>query len=373
MLTNYLKNKKILLVGFGREGRSSYRYIRKFYPLQEIDIADKNENLVDDSELKKDLNIKLHLGETYLAELGVYDIIIKSPGIPKVLLENVFNKKCEITSQADLFLHFYASQTIGITGTKGKSTTTHLLFDVLKRQFENVVLAGNMGIPFFDVAEKIDEKTIVVSELSSHQLEGITVAPHIAILLNIYEEHLDYYKSYDEYKQAKMNIAHFQNENDIFIYSLDNDDLKTCVEKVPVISQKYTYSIEMEIEKGCFVFNDWIVFKNENSIEKLYNTNNFRILKGKHNLSNIAVVCLVSKLLNVEQNVLNKSIEEFKGLEHRLEYVGEFKDIHFYNDSISTIPQATIEAIKALQNVDTLILGGFDRGIDYQPLYDFLV
>lgn len=372
MLADFLKGKKILLLGFGREGRSSYRYIRKFFPVQDIGIADKNENLTNDDELRNDPNIRLHLGEAYLSGLSEYDIIIKSPGISKILYKNIsFNG--EITSQTDLFLRFYASQAIGITGTKGKSTTTHLLYEVLEKQFDNVVLAGNMGIPFFDVIDKMDEKTIVVCELSSHQLEGITKAPHISILLNMFEEHLDYYNSYNEYKQAKMNIARFQKKDDVFIYSSDNKDLKECVENTPVLSRKFAYSIEKKVEKGCYLINDWITFENDNKIEKLYNTNNPRILKGRHNLSNITTVCLVSKLLNVKTEVLTKGIDEFKGLEHRLEYIGKFKDIQFYNDSISTIPQATIEALKALQNVDTLILGGFDRGIDYQSLYDFLM
>ena len=369
-LSDYLNGKKVVLLGFGREGRSSYRYLRKHFPQQRIIIADKNERLTDDSEFANDPLVDLHLGDSYLRGINDCDIILKSPGIARTLLPTEI--KAEVSSQTDMFLRFYAPQTIGITGTKGKSTTTHLLFDILKRRFGNVIMAGNMGIPFFDIVEKIDEETLVVSELSSHQLEGITVAPHIGILLNMFEEHLDYYASYEEYKQAKMNIVRCQSAEDIFIYSLDNEDLKACVESFPVNSQRYAWSLEENVNAGCCFSNEWVVFRENNCTEKLYNTDSPRILKGKHNLSNIMSACLAARLLNVDAEVLSTGIGEFKGLEHRLEFVGTFEDISFYNDSISTIPQAAIEAVKALQLVDTLILGGFDRGIDYQPLYDML-
>ena len=186
-LNQFLTHKKILILGFGKEGQSTYNYLQTHVSSAKIEIADKNPALKINSP-----NLKLHLGPDYLNALNNdYDLIIKSPGISiKNINTTPFIHK--LTSQTDLFLKFYKNQVIGITGTKGKSTVASLLYHILKTAQKDVQLIGNIGYPAFEILDKIKDDTLLVYELSSHQLEFIKSSPHIAVLLNIYEEHLDF-------------------------------------------------------------------------------------------------------------------------------------------------------------------------------------
>ena len=205
-LIEYFKNKKVLILGFGREGQSTYKVIRKYLKDQKIYIADQKEDLQATSKiLQNDNNVEFICGENYLENLESYDIIMKSPGISfaKIDIKKYAHK---IKSQLELLLEFFNVFTIGITGTKGKSTTSSLIYNVLKKQNVNCMLLGNIGIPAFDYIDKLKENMTIVLEMSSHQLEYMKLSPNIAILLNIYEEHLDHYKSFEEYAEAKCNI-----------------------------------------------------------------------------------------------------------------------------------------------------------------------
>lgn len=211
-----------------------------------------------------------------------------------------------------------------------------------------------MGIPLLDIMPQLNSQSIVVAELSCHQLENIHRAPHISILLNLYQEHLDHYHSYLDYQMAKMQIMLRQESTDHCFYCTDSPDLYNLVNKLHVspISNLHPYSIQQA---------------RQSSIAQIST-----VLKGDHNLSNIYVARQVTQLFGVTDDQFAMALESFHGLPHRLELVGTYNDITFYNDSISTIPEAAIAAIEALSNVDTLILGGFDRGIDYTPLIDYL-
>lgn len=372
-LRNIFGGKRIMIAGFGREGRSSYRLIRKLFPYPSTDItlaiADKNTGIESDSLLSADDDIRLFTGNNYLSHADEYDIILKSPGIPTFDFDGITTVE-KISSQTDIFLQVYGNQTIGITGTKGKSTTTNLIYSIIKTAKPNTIMAGNMGLPLFDSIEKIDSETILVLELSSHQLENIHKGPHIGILLNLFQEHLDHYNSYLDYQMAKLNIGLHQSEKDVFIYCKDNEKLDTLVEKNNIKSIVLPYSMTKKLNFGCYL--DGKNFKLSPTDTIIYNTTEKRHLKGNHNLSNCMAAFLVGHCYGIADEVIADSIANFKGLEHRLEYVNTKNGITFYNDSISTIPEATIAAIEALKDVDTLILGGFDRGIDYSMLSNFL-
>jgi UDP-N-acetylmuramoylalanine--D-glutamate ligase len=195
------------------------------------------------------------------------------------------------------------------------------------------------------------------------------VSPHIAVLLNIYQEHLDHYNTYEDYQQSKWNITSHQNEDDYFIYNADHALLNKCWNNAEIHREIYTFSALTPQKQGCYIHENWIYFNSE----KIYDCSTPRYLKGEHNLLNIMAAINVCKICGVDDTLIRNGIADFKGLPHRLEYVGTVHDIIFYNDSISTIPEATIAAIKALEHVQTLILGGFDRGIDYLPLLEFLI
>lgn len=364
-LISFLKNKKILILGFGREGKSTYNYIRKYLNDKKIYIADMQEDLLDKNEfLKKDNNIECICGKEYLNGLENYDIIIKTPGIALVNMD-ITNFKDKIKSQLDLFLEFCDNKTIGITGTKGKSTTSSLIYSVLKAQNKNALLLGNIGNPIFNYIDEITEDTYIVIEMSSHQLEFTNNSPNISIITNLFPEHLDHYNSYNEYVEAKFNIFKFQKENDYFLYDYDNSELKERITYTNSIQYKVSFN---EKDADIKIQNNMIVIKDK----EIYDINSPRNLLGDYNLKNIMFVLGVVDILNLDINQAMKTISEFKTLKHRLEFIGEINGVKYYDNSIATIPVATEEAIKALKDVDTLIIGGMDRGIDYSEFAEFL-
>ncbi|MEE1303374.1 MAG: UDP-N-acetylmuramoyl-L-alanine--D-glutamate ligase, partial [Bacteroidales bacterium] len=328
-LIKLLKPHKIAILGYGREGQSTHKLIKELLPEKEVLIADDNSEFAN-----------CGLQDEMLKDCTLY---IKTPGISMKKLQNIDREK--ITSQTDIFLQLYSNQTIGISGTKGKSTTSNLVYKILLDQGFDVLLAGNIGVPLLDILPSIKEDTIIVAELSAHQLQFIHTSPKVSILLNLFEEHLDHFDSYEQYKESKYNIATKQTKQGVFIFNKDSKEIKALLEKTPLQSRQKPFS------------------KEEATIEANY-------LKGEHNQMNILSAILASQEFGAKKEEAETTAKNFQPLAHRLEYVGEKNGVVYYNDSISTIPQATIEALKALKKVQTLILGGMDRGIDYSPLVE---
>lgn len=360
-ILEHLKNKKIAIVGFGREGKSTYKFIRKYLNNQELEILDGNEKLLElNEELKNDKNLKIITGKNYLDNLEKYDLIIKSPGVKfKDLDISKFEDK--ITSQLGLTLDFYKQNVIGITGTKGKSTTTSLIFKVLKDQGYDAYLLGNIGIPIFDYIEKFNENSKLVIEMAALQLEYVKTSPHIGIILNLFEEHLDFFKSKEHYFLAKLNMFKYQDNSDYGLYTSSNETLDKYVQNGNYITNLIDINKEFKIE------NNYVFYDNK----KIYDSNSERLLLGKHNLTNIMFVLRLSELLKLDLQKTINTINQFKPLEHRMEYVATINGVKYYNDAIATIPEATINCVEALKDVDTIIFGGMDRGIDYNDLIDF--
>jgi len=310
------------IFGFGMEGKSFYSFAQKYLPNTELIIIDNNHPSCD---------------ENYLNKLDEVELIVKSPGISLYNL-GIDYKSYKFSSTTELLLKHFKNQIIGVTGTKGKSTLVTLIDSFLKNAGKKSVLCGNIGTPAFDILENIDDETTIIMELSSHQLLHGNYSPHIAILTNLFEEHLDYYKDVNEYYGAKFNIFEHQSKEDIFIYNLP----QKLVRGYNVYDNELRYNVEFSLQNG-FIHKSTLQI-----LEKL------------------------KEILALDAAVYLRTIQEFKTLPHRLEFVKNIKGISYINDSISTIPQATIEAVKILKNVDTLILGGNDRGVDYDVLIDFL-
>jgi UDP-N-acetylmuramoylalanine--D-glutamate ligase len=370
-IKQFLDGKRIVLVGCGREGISTYRFIRSMLPVQELTIADQDVKLVDKyPEFIADSFLEFNLGSSYLSSLNDYDLIIKAPGVSfKDLLEQPSREK--ISSQTDLFLRMYSKQVTGITGTKGKSTTSSLIRHIIGKSTDNVILVGNIGVPPFDMLDQINKETFIICELSSHQLQYITVAPHISILLNLFEEHLDHYNSFWEYEMSKLNIGLNQGACDHFIYNHDDLRIAGLLNSYSLPGIKHPFSVLEPVLNGAW--SDSLKMHVSLSTDTLfYDLNAPRYLPGQHNVLNIMATVLACLLNGIPSQLIIEGIGDFKGLEHRIEYVGDYHGIRYYNDSISTIPQATIAAVTTLKEVDTLILGGFDRGIDYTILIDFV-
>lgn len=372
LVRSRFEGKSIVIAGFGREGRSTYRFLRKFFPEQELLIADRNTGIIHDVELQNDTRIKIVTGEHYLKEIGACDVIFKTPGIPSFALPADMDRQ-KITSQTDLFLQLFGRQAIGITGTKGKSTTSSLIYHIIDSAGQKAILAGNIGTPLLDTVAAITPETLVVMELSSHQLEYLSNSPHIAILLNIFQEHLDHYESYEDYQRAKFNIAKCQKAGDYFIYNRESElitkHLTSCIN---CNHTALPYSLA-EFHGDGIHYRGKKVFLTINGKEQLiYDNSVGNNLRGDHNLLNIAAASAACILAGIPEPVVTNAVRTFNSLEHRIEFAGTYHDVEFYNDSIATIPEATIEALKTLRNVNTLILGGFDRGIDYTKIYDYL-
>lgn len=364
-----ITGKNLLILGYGREGESTYRLLRKYFPQIEISIADLNPEI---KNRIKDVRTNIISGENYSDAISEYDLIIKSPGISLNHLPLQIPRE-KITSQTDLFLQFYSRQIIGVTGTKGKSTTSSLIFHCIKLFSDNVVLVGNIGVPPFDRITEINDKTKIVYELSSHQLEYVSKSPHIAILLNLFQEHLDHYKTYKDYQLAKFNIVRHQQSSDYFIHNSDDKLIKKLISEFNFKINYYACSLINNQTRGCSVIQNKVLFSDDDNHSELLDLHENIFLKGEHNIRNIMAAISACKILSIPDDIITNGIRTFKGLEHRLEFVGEYNGILFYNDSIATIPEATIEAIKTLKKVETLILGGFDRGVDYSSFAEFLI
>lgn len=363
-LIQYFKNAKVLILGFGREGQSTYKLIRRYLKEQQLYIADSRKNFEDDYEyLKEDNNVTFIGGDKYLENLDNYDVIMKAPGISFVGIDTS-SYIHKIKSQLELLLQFFNVFTIGVTGTKGKSTTSSLIYNILKDQNVKSMLLGNIGVPVFDYIDTIEEDMTLVLEMSSHQLEYMDLSPNIAVLINVYEEHLDHYESFEKYAEAKCNIFTHQKEGDYLLYNSDNEMLNKLVKN----TKGTTYKVSLESKGDIYLKENKVYFKDR----IIYDENEPRKLVGQYNLNNIMFVLGVSEILNLDISKTIKTINQFKTLEHRLELVGRYDDVLYYDNSIGTVPMATIEAVKALKNVDTLIIGGMDRGIDYKDFIEFL-
>lgn len=367
-ILNAVRGRKIIILGFGKEGVSTYRFLRKHFPDMPIAVADANPNLKTDEF--DDPKLSFNNGPDYNQGLNDYDLIFKTPGISFNLL-NYFVEPKRITSQTDLFLEACHKQVIGVTGTKGKSTTASLICHILKSAGRKAILAGNIGVPFFDILEQLDDKTMVVAELSAHQLEFIHRSPDYAVLLNIYQEHLDHFNSFNNYQIAKLNITRYQDERQFLVYNGDDEHIPGLIKSYNLNRDRCIFGSEPQ-EGPYACCRDGIVhFAISGHLEDEYDLSHYHNLPGTHNYYNIMAALAVCRKLGVTHDQIMHGLNTFHGLPNRIEYIGQYDGIAFYNDSISTIPEATVAAVRALRRVETLILGGYDRGIEYGLLLQF--
>ena len=357
----------IAIMGLGREGESSYRLLRQLLPQKHLVLVDANPAIACNPLFAHDTEVEYITGEKYLdtfaARAASTGLILKTPGISLKDFPEM-NRLPNLSSQTDIFLRAFGNQIIGITGTKGKSTTTLLTHHLLSA-FKPCVLAGNIGIPFFDILDEIGEKSCIVCELSAHQLEHAHTAPHIGVLLNLYEEHLDHYRSFLDYQNAKINLAGRSEGQvaDTFIYNADDVLINArLAERFPDYRQQTRF----------------IAFSPSSEMHLPVAVPQPHPLIGRHNEANLTAALLAAHAEGIDYARLATRVASFKPLPHRLEYVGCVEGRHFFNDSISTIPQACIAAVESISalpyiiGVDCVIVGGMDRGIDYSPLVDFL-
>lgn len=354
MLTN---GKRVLILGFGREGKSTLRELLMSAAHKELWIADQNP--MDGMEGVDGY----YSGADYQKHIEEFDVVFKSPGV--VLEHDITKYKCTITSQMEVFFETYKKQIVGITGTKGKSTTTTLIYHILKTAKKDVLVAGNIGIPVFDIAADVKDTTIVVCEMSSHQLEYMNVSPHIGVYLNIHEEHLDHYGTMEKYVAAKENIYRNMQEGDVLFCNVTTCPKEgECKAKIIQVSGEATLA-------DIFVPNEHITYKKETMREYCIPMNQICLL-GKHSQFNIGVAYGVCDCFGISNEEFEAGLITYKSLPHRLELFGTFDGIKYYDDSISTICDTVLQALDSVGDVSTVILGGMDRGIDYTELIEGL-
>jgi UDP-N-acetylmuramoylalanine--D-glutamate ligase len=344
MKTKEIQGTSILILGYGREGKSVEQWLLKEFPEVTITVADKTRD------------------QEYLTHLDRYDTVIRSPGVSPFQHEIVefIEKGGHMTTATNIFFSLVPGITIGVTGTKGKSTTASLIAHMLSSTIKDVRLVGNIGIPMLDHLFGATSDTTFVIELSSHQLCDIRYSPHIAVVLPIVPEHQDYYRDMETYARAKANIAAFQSPDDVLVFDVSNALLRSLFSGTK--AKQIGYTTGSEVSAVAISSKDELMLHQK----PLVSRSNLHIHGNTHSLLAAITVCDV---LHLNSKCIKDALVSFVPLPHRLEFVGEFGDIRFYNDSLATIPEATVHALDALgDDVTTLIAGGFDRGLSYDVL-----
>lgn len=360
---------RVAVLGLGVEGRDLINYLAKqgFYitvfdqkPIQQLDTRGLPQNL------------NFVCGEDYLKSgLNSFDIIFRSPGIYRYIpaLIAAEKKGVKISSSIKLFLEKCPAKIIGVTGTKGKGTTSTLIYEILKASGKDVYLAGNIGKPTLELLNHLSDKSWVVLELSSFQLIDVEVSPHIAVVLNITTDHMDWHKDREEYVDAKANIVNHQNIFDFAVINADYKDSKSFSKKTK--GKKFYFSKTKKLT-GSYVKNRKI-FLSTFGKQVLIGDVDSLLLRGEHNWENITSAICASALAGANMASVKSVIYSFRGLEHRLEFVGDKFGVSFYNDSFATGPQPTIAAINSFSEPLTIVLGGYDKGLEYRELVKKLV
>ena len=364
---NYLKFKKVAIIGLGVSNLPLLDYMyeknAKVTVFDEKEEKDVEKNILDKL---KNYKFDYFFGKNCFENLKGFDIIFRSPSFLPTRKELVEEEErgAIITSEIEMLMKLTPATIIGVTGSDGKTTTTSLIYSILKNAGYNTYLGGNIGIPLFTKLNEMKPNDIVVLELSSFQLMGMDVSPHIGVITNITPNHLNIHKDYEEYIDAKKNIFKYQNENDYIILNYDNDITRSCAKEAK--SKVIFFSGKEKLENG-FIVDNKIIKKCEDGIRTHILDCKDVLLRGEHNFENIATaIAATSSLVDIGKSI--DAIKEFKAVEHRLEYVRTIDDVKWYNDSVSSSPTRTIAGLKSFDEDIVLIAGGYDKNLDYTPI-----
>jgi len=361
------KGKKIAVLGTGIEGLSSAKFLKEAGALVTLlDQKNQDQLTADTIMAARSLNLDVYWGANYLTFLNQFEIIVRTPSIRPDLptLSLAKGHGALVTSNTQIFFDLCPCPIIGVTGTKGKGTTSTLIYEILKKEGKSVFLGGNIGNPPLDFLAQLKPSDLVVLELSSFQLFDLTKSPQVAVVLMVTSEHLDWHKDATEYKEAKFNIVRNQRPEDFAIVNIDYQVSREFLQVGQ--GQKISVSSHSTLESGVYLKNEF-VYRNFGKEEKVVEIEKVGLI-GPHNLENVVAAVGAASALSVSVDSISQAIQEFKGLEHRLELVREEAGVKFYNDSFSTTPETAIAAIKSFQDREILILGGSDKGSDYTEL-----
>jgi len=361
-----LEGKKILVVGLGKTGVETARFLSARKSLVKASDKSPFEALSDEAKGLREYGVELETGGHTEEAFLWAEVVVLSPGVPfnVPLIQDAVNRGIDVISEVELASNFINTPVIAVTGSNGKTTTSTLIAGILKRGGKHVFLGANIGTPLISIADTSEQYDVLVLELSSFQLQGIkTFRPDISVVLNISPNHLDHHKDFDEYIRSKMKIVSNQTGSDYFIFNGEDGIIReyaltTAARKMPFGYDKGTGRIYYDRERIHY----------DNEIYELKGTK----LIGDHNIENIMAAIAGTRILGCEQEVIQKEIIEFTPLPHRNEYLGERMGAKFYNDSKSTSPAATVRALESHPSPIILIAGGKDKGVSFSNLKDIV-
>lgn len=366
------ENKKILILGMARSGYEAAKMLIKKNNTVILNDSKSEESQNEDqvNELKE-LGVELVFG-SHPGDLldKSFNYLIKNPGVP---IDHKYVLKAkelgiEVINEVELAYRLLPKDVtlIGITGTNGKTTTTTLTYEILKEAYKDRVhLAGNIGYPLCSFLDKLKKDDIIVMEVSCQQGENIKeFKPHIGLFTNISEAHIDFMKTFEHYKEVKSKMFYNQDSNDIAIINMENDEVMSELKNVK--SQIKYFSSKNEIN-GCYIKDGFIYYYDEQVME----ISNIKI-PGIHNLENCLGAIMIAKEFDVDNKVIDKVLSEFRGVEHRLEYVDTVDDVRYYNDTEATNIKCTQIALASFVEPTTIILGGLERGQNFDDLAPYM-
>ena len=365
---NFIRYRKIAIIGLGVSNLPLIDYLHD--KKAKVTVFDER----DVNEIPKDIMNKLiiysfdyYFGKDCLENLKNFVIIFRSPSCLPTRKELQLEEKngAIITTEIELFMKMCPCPIIGVTGSEGKTTTTSMIYSILKKGGYNTYLGGNIGTPLFTKLDKIKPKDIAVLELSSFQLMDMEVSPQTSVVTNVTPNHLNIHKDYEEYIDAKKNIYRYQNENALLVLNYDNKITKKMAKEAK--GKVVFFSSKTRLEDG-YIVEDNAVKECDNNLRKHIVYGDEIKLKGIHNFENMCAAIAATKDF-VKEEVIIKALKEFKAVEHRLEFVKEIGGVKWYNDSASSSPTRTIAGIEAFPNDEIiLIAGGYDKNLDYTPI-----
>lgn len=363
---NFLDGKQVAIIGMGV---SNIPLLDYFYD-KNAKVTVFSTNALSDEIMAKinKYRYEVELGEDNLSRLKGFDIIFRSPSaLPtKHEFQSAVKKGAILTSEIEMVLKLAPCKIIGVTGTEGKTTTTSLIYEICKKVGYNCFLGGNIGKPIFTKINQMKPEDIVILELSSFQLMGMTVSPNIAVVTNVFPDHLNVHKSYEEYQDAKKSIFRNQTEEGIVILNKDNEITEKFADEVK--GKTIFFSSTKKLKNG-YVYDreDGFIKKcTDGKCEKILNKNDIK-LRGVHNYENICSALAATETVASKEAQI-EAVKNFKGVEHRLEFVREIDGVKYYNDSIGTSPASTIAGLNAFDENIILLAGGSDKGLDYKEI-----
>lgn len=365
--------KHILVVGLGKSGQSAALVLLdRGFQVVCFDNATDQKLLKVKNELEG-RGAKVFLGEENFPELSTFDLIVLSPGIPKKseVFEKISQSGVPYFSEIELAYRLGLKEGIivGVTGTNGKTTVTTLIGQVLKAGGKKVVVGGNIGNPLTGLIDQVQKGTILVCELSSFQLENsVSFRSQVAVILNITEDHLDWHFDFDDYKKAKAKILTNQGTSDWAVFNYDDLTVRELSQQAK--GRKVFYSSNNP-EADFWVEEGWISSKfrlrNGDSPERILSKKELKLV-GNHNLENVLAVVAVAKIFEIDTNTVAQTLSQFEGLAHRIELVGSYGGLSFYDDSKATNPDAVVRALEAFAQPVVLLLGGLNKGNSFEEL-----